>query len=145
MKAPTRAITHTPTPPPSVLARDLQAVTFYDSHGSFVGVRRPGSGKAISVEGLSITVDDVVGSTGLELKADPGVPMVYAGYGALMVTTLVSYLSHSQVCDARPLRDKRSAEGLVPAAINICLPTIRILAFVGGIKTACSAFCGVEG
>ena len=28
---------------------------------------------------------------------DPGVPLVYAGYGALIVTTFVSYLSHQQV------------------------------------------------
>ena len=32
------------------------------------------------VEGLEIAVDDVVGSTGLELKVDPGVPYVYAGF-----------------------------------------------------------------
>eukprot|EP01018_Ginkgo_biloba_P031966 Gb_26769 [translate_table: standard] len=28
---------------------------------------------------------------------DPGVPVVYAGFGALMLTTSISYLSHSQV------------------------------------------------
>lgn len=31
------------------------------------------------------------------LQTDPGVPIVYAGFGALMLTTCVSYLSHSQV------------------------------------------------
>mmetsp|Transcript_7898 Transcript_7898/g.16927 ORF Transcript_7898/g.16927 Transcript_7898/m.16927 type:complete len:578 (-) Transcript_7898:1713-3446(-) len=81
----------------SILARDLQSVVFYDSKGQFVGVRRPGSGKPIEVEGVQVVVDDVVGSTGLELKADPGVPLVYAGFGGLMITTLISYLSHSQV------------------------------------------------
>lgn len=49
------------------------------------------------MEGLDIVVEDIVGSTGLELKSDPGVPLVYAGFGALMITTLVSYISHSQV------------------------------------------------
>ncbi|GLI62081.1 hypothetical protein VaNZ11_004641 [Volvox africanus] len=81
----------------SILARDPQSVVFYDASGQFVGVRRPGSGKPITVEGLQLVVEDVVGATGLELKNDPGVPMVYAGFGGLMVTTLVSYLSHSQV------------------------------------------------
>jgi cytochrome c biogenesis protein len=49
------------------------------------------------VEGLNIVVENIIGSTGLELKADPGVPLVYAGFGALMITTLISYISHSQV------------------------------------------------
>ena len=34
----------------------------------------------MQVEGLSIVVDGIVGSTGLELKVDPGVPYVYAGF-----------------------------------------------------------------
>ncbi|KAG0630432.1 hypothetical protein M758_1G177600 [Ceratodon purpureus] len=81
----------------SILARDLQTVVFYDQEGNFVGVRRPGSKKAIEVDKVSIVVDDLIGSTGLELKADPGVPVVYAGFGGLMLTTIISYLSHSQV------------------------------------------------
>uniref|UniRef100_A0A2P2KTZ9 Cytochrome c biogenesis protein CCS1ic n=1 Tax=Rhizophora mucronata TaxID=61149 RepID=A0A2P2KTZ9_RHIMU len=31
------------------------------------------------------------------IQTDPGVPIVYAGFGALMLTTCISYLSHSQV------------------------------------------------
>ncbi|PSC68118.1 cytochrome c biogenesis [Micractinium conductrix] len=85
----------------SVLARDLQAVTFYDSKGEFAGVRRLGSGKSIEVEGLTLTPRAIIASTGLELKADPGVPLVYAGFGGLCVTTVVSYLSHSQVWAAQ--------------------------------------------
>jgi hypothetical protein len=30
-------------------------------------------------------------------QTDPGVPIVYAGLGALMLTACISYLSHSQV------------------------------------------------
>lgn len=51
----------------------------------------------MTVEGVDIVIDDIVGSSGVELKADPGVPVVYAGFAGLMVSTLVSYLSHSQV------------------------------------------------
>ena len=39
----------------AVLARDLQSVVFYDSKGQFVGVRRPGSGKPIEVEGVQVS------------------------------------------------------------------------------------------
>jgi cytochrome c biogenesis protein len=90
---------HDPKPhhPRAVIARDLDTVTLYDSSGAFAGVRRPGSGKPITVDGVTLIVDAIVGSTGLEIKADPGVPLVYAGFGAVMITTLVSYVSHSQV------------------------------------------------
>lgn len=81
----------------SILARDLQSVVLYDQEGKFVGVRRPGSNRPITVDGVNIVVDDAIGSTGLELKMDPGVPVVYAGFGALMLTTIISYFSHSQV------------------------------------------------
>ncbi len=78
-----------------MLARDPQSIVFYDSNGQFVGVRRPGSGKPIQVEGLNIIVDDVVGSTGLEIKSDPGVPWVYAGDLSLAIATnsLLLFLS----------------------------------------------------
>lgn len=81
----------------TMILRDPQAVTLYDSQGAFAGVRRPGSGKPLVVDGVSVVVDQVVGATGLEIKVDPGVPWVYAGFGGLMITVVVSYLSHSQV------------------------------------------------
>lgn len=81
----------------TVFARDFQTVVIYDAQGKFVGIRRPGSNLPIQVEGMQLVIDDLVGSTGLELKVDPGVPYVYAGFAGLMITTLVSYLSHSQI------------------------------------------------
>ena len=81
----------------SLLARDFQSVTIYGSDGAFAGVRRPGSGRPITVDGLNLVVEDMKGSTGLELKTDPGVPWVYAGFAGLMVTSFLSLLSHSQV------------------------------------------------
>jgi cytochrome c biogenesis protein len=42
---------------------------------------------------MTIVVDDIVGSTGLELKVDPGVPYVYAGFGGMPLDILhVIYL-----------------------------------------------------
>nr|AKF43162.1 cytochrome c biogenesis protein [Erodium chrysanthum] len=81
----------------SMLARDLQSVVLYDQQGKFVGVRRPNSKLPIEIDGKKIEVLDAIGSSGLDLKTDPGVPIVYAGFGALMITTCVSFLSHSQV------------------------------------------------
>jgi cytochrome c biogenesis protein len=81
----------------SLVARDFQSVAIYDSKGTFVGVRRPESKKPIVVDGLKLVLGDLKGSTGLELKTDPGVPLVYAGFAGLMVTSFLSLLSHSQV------------------------------------------------
>jgi len=85
----------------SFIAKDLQSVVVYDSSGQFVGVRRPGSGKPITVEGVDVVIENIVTSSGMELKVDPGVPLVYAGYGGMCITTVISYLSHSQVWAAQ--------------------------------------------
>lgn len=88
----------------AVLARDLQQVVFYDTKGQFVGVRRPGSGKPLEVSGVTFIVDELVGASGVQLKHDPGIAFVYTGFGFLMITTLIAYISHSQVGPAAPRR-----------------------------------------
>ena len=70
----------------SILARDFQLVTLYNADGTFAGVRRIGSNNPIEVEGMQISIDNAIGSTGLEVKADPGVPYVYAGFAGASVT-----------------------------------------------------------
>ncbi|KAI3829981.1 hypothetical protein L1987_04113 [Smallanthus sonchifolius] len=81
----------------SMLLRDLQSVVLYDQDGKFVGVRRPGSKLPIEINGTKIEIMDAIGSSGLDMKTDPDVPIVYAGFGALMLTTCISYLSHTQI------------------------------------------------
>ncbi|KAB2603046.1 cytochrome c biogenesis protein CCS1 [Pyrus ussuriensis x Pyrus communis] len=81
----------------SMLARDLQSIVLYDQEGKFAGVRRPSSKLPIEIDGNKIVIVDAIGSSGLDLKTDPGVPVVYAGFGALMLTTCISFLSHSQI------------------------------------------------
>ncbi|KAM1650437.1 hypothetical protein ACFXTH_002965 [Malus domestica] len=80
-----------------MLARDLQSIVLYDQEGKFAGVRRPSSKLPIEIDGNKIVIVDAIGSSGLDLKTDPGVPVVYAGFGALMLTTCISFLSHSQI------------------------------------------------
>lgn len=80
----------------SVLARDLQGTLLvYDAAGKLVSTVRPGM--ATQVNGVTLKVDDVIGSTGLQIKADPGIPMVYTGFGLLMLGVMMSYVSHSQI------------------------------------------------
>ncbi|KAH9695952.1 hypothetical protein KPL71_022984 [Citrus sinensis] len=80
-----------------MLARDLQSIVIYDQEGKFAGVRRPNSKLPIDIDGTKIVIVDAIGSTGLDLKTDPGVPIGCAGFGALMLTTCISFLSHTQI------------------------------------------------
>jgi cytochrome c biogenesis protein len=80
----------------SLLAKDLQGtVLIYDRNGQLVSAVRVGS--ALEVNGVTLKVQELVGSTGLQIKADPGVPIVYLGFGLLMVGVVMSYVSHSQI------------------------------------------------
>merc|ERR1711933_201342 len=81
----------------SIVARDLLSVAIYDSEGKFVGVRRFGSNKPISVEGVELTFLNTLNSTGLELKADPALLIVYTGFGLLLVCSFLSSISFCQV------------------------------------------------
>jgi len=81
----------------SLIARDLQSVAVYDEKGAFVGVRRPGSGKPIAVGGVELVVEGMTGSTGLQIKADPGIPLVYAGFALMIVSGFLSVLPFNQV------------------------------------------------
>jgi len=80
----------------SLIAKDLQGTLFvYDSAGKPIASVRDGG--ELQVNGITLKIKDVIGSTGLQIKADPGIPLVYAGFGLLMLSTLMSYASHSQI------------------------------------------------
>ena len=80
----------------TLLARDLQgSALIYDNDGQLAATLR--SGMATTINGVTLRLVDVVGSTGLQIKADPGIPLVYAGFGLLMLGVIMSYVSHSQV------------------------------------------------
>jgi cytochrome c biogenesis protein len=80
----------------SLLARDLQGMLLlYDAKGKLVNTLRPGM--STNVNGVTLKIVEVVGSTGLQIKADPGIPIVYAGFGLLMLGVIMSYVSHSQI------------------------------------------------
>lgn len=80
----------------SLLAKDLQGtVLIYDTTGKLVSSVR--EGMSTEVNGITLFVDKIIGSTGLQIKADPGIPIVYLGFGLLMLSVLMSYVSHSQI------------------------------------------------
>ncbi|MBN3878791.1 MULTISPECIES: cytochrome c biogenesis protein [unclassified Nostoc] len=80
----------------SLLAKDLQGmVLIYDATGKLVDTVR--AGMFTEVNGVKLKILDVIGSTGLQIKADPGIPIVYTGFGLLMLGVVMSYFSHSQI------------------------------------------------
>ncbi|WP_017652263.1 cytochrome c biogenesis protein [Fortiea contorta] len=80
----------------SLLAKDLQGmVLIYDATGKLVDTVR--TGMSTQVNGVTLKVLDVIGSTGLQIKADPGIPIVYTGFALLMAGVVMSYFSHSQI------------------------------------------------
>ena len=40
---------------------------------------------------------EIINSTGLQIKIDPGIPFIYIGFFFLMVSTLISYITYSQI------------------------------------------------
>ncbi len=80
----------------SLLTRDLQGtVIVYDAKGDLTSAVR--EGMTIPINGVNLKIVELVGSTGLQIKADPGVPIVYLGFALLMMGVVMSYFSHSQI------------------------------------------------
>ena len=45
----------------------------------------------------TITLLEIISSTGLQIKTDPGIPIIYSGFFFLMLSTLISYSTYSQI------------------------------------------------
>lgn len=44
-----------------------------------------------------LTLLEIISSTGLQIKTDPGIPVIYLGFFFLMISTLISYITYSQI------------------------------------------------
>jgi cytochrome c biogenesis protein len=44
-----------------------------------------------------VTLVEILSSTGLQIKSDPGIPIIYTGFFFLMLSTLISYITYSQI------------------------------------------------
>ena len=54
-------------------------------------------GDEFFLNGHSLRVINIIPSTGLQVKSDPGTLFVYFGFLMLMISTLLSYVSYSQI------------------------------------------------
>ena len=79
----------------TVLISNLQGyASVYTKSGTFLGNFE--LNEVVNLE-LPFTLIDIIGSTGLQIKTDPGIPIIYSGFGFLMTSTLISYITYSQV------------------------------------------------
>jgi cytochrome c biogenesis protein len=64
----------------------------YNQEGKYLGIKN--IGELINNQFLFI---DIIPSTGLLIKYDPSIPLIYGGFGLLILTTILSYLPYTQI------------------------------------------------
>ena len=64
----------------------------YDESGSFLQVKNVGD----EITG-NLSILDILPSTGLLIKYDPSIQIIYFGFGLLMITACLSYLPYTQI------------------------------------------------
>ena len=65
--------------------------SLYNENGTFLGIYNCGE-KILP----NLSILEIITETGLQIKTDPGIPLIYFGFGLLMISSLISYLSFTQ-------------------------------------------------
>ena len=68
--------------------------SIYDREGKFLGNLELNEN---FTENSDIQLVEILSSTGLQIKSDPGIPIIYTGFFFLMISTLISYITYSQI------------------------------------------------
>lgn len=77
--------------------------SLYSSQGTFLGTFNLGD----KIRPLNnLTIFEIVTETGLQIKADPGIPLIYLGFGILMISSLISYFSFTQFWLAKSNKER---------------------------------------
>lgn len=54
-------------------------------------------GHKIFLNGIQLRLESIVPSTGIQIKSDPGIPVVYSGFFFLILSITISYTSYCQI------------------------------------------------
>ena len=68
--------------------------SIYNENGQFLGNLEINETLNLN---QNLTLLEILSSTGLQIKTDPGIPLIYSGFFFLMISTLMSYITYSQV------------------------------------------------
>jgi len=68
--------------------------SIYDEMGKFLGNIE--LNETINLQ-QPLNLLEIISSTGLQIKTDPGIPVIYMGFFFLMISTLISYITYSQI------------------------------------------------
>jgi cytochrome c biogenesis protein len=68
--------------------------SLYDESGQFLGNLE--LNESLNFK-FPFTFVEIISSTGLQIKTDPGIPIIYSGFFFLMLSTLISYITYSQI------------------------------------------------
>ena len=68
--------------------------SIYNNNGQFLGNLEVNE---ISNFQQPLSFLEIISSTGLQIKTDPGIPLIYLGFFFLMISTLISYITYSQI------------------------------------------------
>lgn len=78
-----------------VLISNLEGYcSIYNTRGQFLGNLELNESVSLSEP---ITLLEILSSTGLQIKTDPGIPLIYLGFLFLMLSSLISYITYSQI------------------------------------------------
>lgn len=79
----------------TLLINNLQGYcSIYDKFGRFLGNLELNESFKPN---FPFILTEIISSTGLQIKMDPGIPLIYTGFGFLMFSTLISYVTYSQI------------------------------------------------
>ena len=94
------------------LSSEEGPVTVYSAEAEILGTLVPG-GSAEEIAGIPLTIAGVVPASGLLLKRDPGVPLVYAGFAIALAGGALSLIATRQLwAIAEPDQHKLHVAGL---------------------------------
>lgn len=66
-----------------------------DSAGIIINTIFPGD--KIYIDNALLVIKSIIIETGLQIKVDPGIYLIYLGFFLLMLSTVISYISYSQI------------------------------------------------
>ncbi len=78
------------------LSSEQGPVTVFSAEAKPIATLVPG-GEAAEIEGLPVRIDHVLAASGILLKRDPGVPLVYSGFGIALLGGVLSLVATRQL------------------------------------------------